>query len=163
MGLLWEHIVLNEIHGRLQHRALRCWRNKRGAEVDFVLELRGRQEPIALECKWQAASFDPSALLAFRRNYPQGENYVVAPDVERAYTRNYTAHPCASSPSTTSPHTSHASPWPDGGRRREGYSNARVATLNFRVEPVPVCIVRTEPEVPVIFVRRVGLRFWTSG
>lgn len=90
MGLLWEHIVLNEIQGRLQHRALRYWRNKRGAEVDFVLPLRGRDEPIALECKWQAASFDPSALLAFRRVYPRGENYVVAPDVERAYTRTYT-------------------------------------------------------------------------
>jgi len=90
MGLLWEHVVLNEIQGRLQHRALRYWRNKRGAEVDFVLPLRGRQGPIALECKWQAASFDPSALLAFRRGYPRGENYVVAPDVERAYTRTYT-------------------------------------------------------------------------
>ncbi len=90
MGLLWEHIVLNEIQGRLQHRTLRYWRNKRGAEVDFVLPLRGRQAPIALECKWQAGSFDPSALLAFRRHYPQGENYVVAPDVERAYTRTYT-------------------------------------------------------------------------
>jgi predicted AAA+ superfamily ATPase len=89
-GLLWEHVVLNEIQGRLQHRTLRYWRNKRGAEVDFVLELRGRHEPIALECKWQAASFDPSALLAFRRGYPQGENYVVAPDIDRAYTRTYT-------------------------------------------------------------------------
>jgi hypothetical protein len=90
MGLLWEHVVLNEIQGRLQHRTLRYWRNKRGAEVDFVLELRGRHEPIALECKWQASSFDPSALLAFRRGYPQGENYVVAPDIDRAYTRTYT-------------------------------------------------------------------------
>jgi predicted AAA+ superfamily ATPase len=90
MSLLWEHVVLNEIQGRLQHRAVRYWRNKRGAEVDFVLPLRGRHGPIALECKWQAESFDPSALLAFRRGYPQGENYVVAPDVERAYTRTYT-------------------------------------------------------------------------
>ncbi len=89
MGLLWEHVVLNEIQGRLQHRALRYWRNKRGAEVDFVLPLRGPRGPIALECKWQAASFDPSALLAFRHNYPRGESYVVAPDVERPYTRTY--------------------------------------------------------------------------
>jgi uncharacterized protein len=89
MGLLWEHIVLNEIQGRLQHRALRYWRNKRGAEIDFVLPLRGRHGPIALECKWRAASFDPSALLTFRRGYPQGESYVVAPDIGRAYTRTY--------------------------------------------------------------------------
>jgi hypothetical protein len=90
MSLLWEHIVLNEIQGSLQHRTLHYWRNKRGAEIDFVLPLRGRHEPIALECKWQAASFDPAALLAFRRVYRQGESYVVAPDVERAYTRTYT-------------------------------------------------------------------------
>jgi hypothetical protein len=89
MGMLWEHVVLNEIHGRLQHRALRYWRNKRGAEVDFVLPLRGRQGPIALECKWQAASFEPAALRSFRGSYPQGENYVVAADVDGAYTRTY--------------------------------------------------------------------------
>ncbi len=89
MGLLWEHIVLNEIQGRLRHRTLRYWRNKRGAEIDFVVPLRGRRGPIALECKWQAASFQPSALLAFRRNYPEGENYVVAQDIDRAYMRTY--------------------------------------------------------------------------
>lgn len=89
MGLLWEHVVLNEIQGRLQHRTLRYWRNKRGAEIDFVLPLRGRKGPIALECKWQATSFDPAALRAFRRSYPQGENYVVAADVDGPYTHNY--------------------------------------------------------------------------
>ncbi len=89
MGLLWEHVVLNEVQGRLQRRTLRYWRNKRGAEVDFVLPLRGAGGPIALECKWQAASLDPSALLTFRHAYPQGENYVVAPDVGRPYTRTY--------------------------------------------------------------------------
>lgn len=89
MGLLWEHFVLGEIHGRLQLRALRYWRNKRGAEVDFVLPRRGAGGPIAIECKWQAGSFDPSALLAFRRVYPHGENFVVASDVERAFTRTY--------------------------------------------------------------------------
>jgi uncharacterized protein len=85
MGLLWEHFVLNEIHGRLQRRTLRYWRNKRGAEVDFVMPRRGDRGPVAIECKWQAASFDPSALLAFRRIHPAGDSYVVAADVERAY------------------------------------------------------------------------------
>lgn len=89
MGLLWEHFVMNEIHGRLQHRSLRYWRNKRGAEIDFVLARRGGAGPIAIECKWQAESFDPAALLAFRRVYPEGESFVVAADVERSYTRRY--------------------------------------------------------------------------
>jgi predicted AAA+ superfamily ATPase len=88
-GLLWEHFVLNEIQGRLQYRGARYWRNKQGAEVDFVIPRRGDGGPIAIECKWQAASFEPRALMAFRRLYPDGENYVVAPDVGAPYTRSY--------------------------------------------------------------------------
>jgi len=89
LGLLWEHFVLNEIQGRLQLRTLRYWRNKRGAEVDFVLPLRGRAGPIAVECKWRAASYEGDALTAFRRVYPEGESFVVAADVEAAYARTF--------------------------------------------------------------------------
>lgn len=89
LGPLWEHFVLNEIHGRLQRRAIRYWRNKRGAEIDFVLSRRGEVRPIAIECKWQAGSFDPSSLLSFRNIYPEGKSFVVASDVERPYTRTY--------------------------------------------------------------------------
>lgn len=89
LGLLWEHFVLGEIHGRLQLRALRYWRNKRGAEVDFVLPRRGARGPIAVECKWREGSFDPSALLAFRHAYPEGDNFVVAGDVQRSFTRTH--------------------------------------------------------------------------
>ncbi|MPZ19438.1 MAG: AAA family ATPase [Luteitalea sp.] len=89
MGLLWEHVVLNEIQGRLQHRALRYWRNKRGAEIDFVLPRRGRGDPIAVECRWTTASFHESCLLAFRRLYPKGESFVVARDVEQSFVRTY--------------------------------------------------------------------------
>jgi predicted AAA+ superfamily ATPase len=87
LGLLWEHFVLNEIQGRLQQRAVRYWRNKRGAEVDFVLLRRGGGDPIAVECKWTVASFEDRALLAFRRHYPAGESFVVASDVERPFVR----------------------------------------------------------------------------
>lgn len=89
LGPLWEHFVLNEIHGRLQRRAIRYWRNKRGAEIDFVLSRRGEVRPIAIECKWQAGLFDPSSLLSFRHIYPEGKSFVVASDVERPYTRTY--------------------------------------------------------------------------
>lgn len=88
-GYLWEHVVLNEMQGRLQHRAVRYWRNKRGAEVDFVLPLRGRRGPIAIECKWKASSFEANAFAAFRRLHPEGENFVVASDVEAAHARSY--------------------------------------------------------------------------
>jgi len=88
LGLLWEHFVLNEIQARLQRAAPRYWRNKRGAEVDFVLPRRGAG-PVAIECKWSAGAFDASALGAFRRLYPAGKSYVVANDVDGAYTRAF--------------------------------------------------------------------------
>lgn len=86
LGVLWEHFVLNEIHARLRHVKPRYWRSKRGAEVDFVLPRRGAG-PIAIECKWRGASFEARALAAFRRLYPEGENYVVATDVGESYSR----------------------------------------------------------------------------
>ena len=88
LGLLWEHFVLNEIMAQTQSREIHYWRNKRELEVDFVLT-RARNLPIAIECKWSASGFSPRALLAFRRQYPEGENFVVANDVDRAFTSNY--------------------------------------------------------------------------
>jgi len=84
LGLLWEHFILNELHGRLQSRDIRYWRDKRGHEIDFVLAPR-ESPPVAIECKWSATDFDASNLTAFRRAYPKGENVLVAHDVDRAY------------------------------------------------------------------------------
>jgi len=88
LGLLWEHSVLNEMHATLQTRRIQYWRDKRGHEVDFVIAEPGRQ-PTAIECKWSADGFDVSNLLAFRRQHPSGENYVVARDIERGYRRRW--------------------------------------------------------------------------
>ena len=88
LGLLWEHFVLNEIMAQTQSREIHYWRNKRGLEVDFVFT-RTRNVPIAIECKWAASGFSPRALLAFRRQYPEGLNYVVAQDVDRTFTSDY--------------------------------------------------------------------------
>jgi uncharacterized protein len=91
LGLLWEHVVLNELQGRLQRRAANYWRDKRGAEVDFVFPRRGRDGPIAIECKWQAERFDAGSLAKFRRLYPEGPNFVVAPDVNPPFVRGFGA------------------------------------------------------------------------
>jgi hypothetical protein len=88
LGLLWEHFVLNEIQSVLQTRSIQYWRDKRGHEIDFVLQPRGL-DPIAIECKGSADELDLRNLLAFRRQYPQGANWVVAPDVDRAFTRRH--------------------------------------------------------------------------
>ena len=88
LGSLWEHFVLSEIMAHTQSRDIRYWRNKRGQEVDFVLT-RTRWLPIAIECKWAASGFSPRSLLAFRKQYPDGENYIVAHDVDRSFTNTY--------------------------------------------------------------------------
>ena len=88
MGLLWEHYVLNEIHGRLQMRNVLYWRDKRGHEIDFVIAEKGKP-PVAIECKWSAADFDPGKLKLFRERYPEGDSFVAAADVEKQFVRNY--------------------------------------------------------------------------
>ncbi len=88
LGILWEHFVLNELHGQLQTRDVRYWRDKRGHEVDFVLTARGKS-PTAIECKWSASDFDASSLKAFRRSYPNGDNVIIAHDVDRTHTQRY--------------------------------------------------------------------------
>jgi predicted AAA+ superfamily ATPase len=88
LGHLWEHFVLNEVQATHQVRGLQYWRDKRGHEVDFVVASRGKP-PVAIECKWSADAFDPPGILAFRRQYPEGENWVVAHDVDRSYRRKH--------------------------------------------------------------------------
>jgi predicted AAA+ superfamily ATPase len=83
-GVLWEHLVLNEMHGRWQRRDIQYWRDKSRREVDFVLAGRGR-EPVAIECKWTADRFEADAIAAFRKIHPKGRNFVVAHDVKEPY------------------------------------------------------------------------------
>lgn len=86
LGNLWEHYVLNEIHARTQARTVCYWRDKRDHEVDFVLPQRAGS-PIGIECKWSANAFETRNLRAFRRQYPGGENWLVATDVTVPYER----------------------------------------------------------------------------
>ena len=86
LGLLWEHFVLNELLAALQGEPLHYWRDKAGHEVDFVLKRRGRP-PVAIECKWSASELSPENLRAFRHQYPDGENVVVAQDADRPVVR----------------------------------------------------------------------------
>jgi uncharacterized protein len=87
-GALWEHYVLNELDGCLQHRSVGYWRDKRGHEVDFVLGAPAGA-PMAIECKWTPEAFDAAGLLAFRQRYPQGESYVVSPRIGAPYERRF--------------------------------------------------------------------------
>jgi predicted AAA+ superfamily ATPase len=88
LGVLWEHFVLNEMQAHLQTREINYWRDKRGHEVDFVYVQRG-QQPETIECKWTADEYEARNLLAFRRQYPAGRNWVVATDIDQEYARQY--------------------------------------------------------------------------
>jgi hypothetical protein len=45
--------------------------------------------PIAIECKWSSSDFDARNLQVFRKLYPKGENFIVASDVDRPYSRTF--------------------------------------------------------------------------
>ena len=87
MGALWEHVVLNEIVGRIPYVKVDYWRTKNGSEVDFVLT-RPNAAPLAIECRWRwAGARDAPGLTALRRVYPGGRNLVVTSHTSRDYSR----------------------------------------------------------------------------
>ena len=98
-GVLWEHCVLNELHAKLQTRSIKYWRNKKGNEVDFVInDKRSPKSLTAIECKFSISnqSFSSEGLKelvknfeALRKLYPVGDNYVVAHDVDEPFARGY--------------------------------------------------------------------------
>lgn len=91
-GFMWEHCVLNEMHGRLQIRSINYWRDKSGHEIDFILRKRGDSSIAAIECKFSSSGDDASIernFAAFRRHYPVGENFVVASNVDVSFKRRF--------------------------------------------------------------------------
>jgi predicted AAA+ superfamily ATPase len=87
-GILWEHLVLEHLQAHFPDTPVRYWRDKAGHEVDFVLAPR-RDEVNVIECKWDARSFDSSALKVFRGYYPKGRNYLVTPAADTAYQKQF--------------------------------------------------------------------------
>lgn len=85
IGVLLEHLFLNEVHAHGGPLAVHYWRDKAHHEVDFVLLPRGG-DPIAVECKTSERSFDPANLAVFRRRYPRGANWLVVPDGDDTWT-----------------------------------------------------------------------------
>jgi predicted AAA+ superfamily ATPase len=52
-------------------KRIQYWRDASGRETDFVIP-RGRDEVDAIECKWDPAEFDATALRLFRTYYSRG-------------------------------------------------------------------------------------------
>ncbi len=83
-GVLWEHLVLEDLQAHAPDVRACYWRDKAGHEVDFVLA-RARGEVDAIECKWDPTAFDAASLEVFRSHYPKGRNYLVTPHEGPAY------------------------------------------------------------------------------
>ena len=78
-GLLWEHLVLDELKVRFAAGEIFYWRDKQKHEVDFVLARRGAR-PLAIECKWKLQSPGKSNYSFFQSLYPDSRLVVVASD-----------------------------------------------------------------------------------
>jgi uncharacterized protein len=87
-GLLWEHLVLDELRARVDERAIGYWRDKSGRELDFVVR-RPLGAVDVYECKVNPDNFDPAALKVFRSQYPEGRNFVAGPWIDGPYDRRY--------------------------------------------------------------------------
>jgi len=83
-GLLWEHLVLDELRTHLPGQPLFYWRNKSGKEIDFVIK-KTRNSVTALECKVSPVHFDGKNMAALREIYPHGNNYLVCPVIKAPY------------------------------------------------------------------------------
>jgi hypothetical protein len=96
LGSMWEQCVLNEINGQLQTRSINYWRDKRGHEIDFVVNNRSENDLTAIECKFNSAPDELAAtnigsigknFEAFRGPYPHGDNFVVSSNIDIPFSR----------------------------------------------------------------------------
>ena len=78
-GLLWEHLVLDELRLAFGQDALFYWRDKRKREIDFILARRG-EAPVAIECKWKLKSARETHFPAFQALYPNARQILVTSD-----------------------------------------------------------------------------------
>jgi len=76
-GILWEHLVLDELMTAFGRDSLFYWRDKQKREVDFVLARRGHV-PIAIECKWRDGRAGALNFAAMRQLHPDIRCLVIA-------------------------------------------------------------------------------------
>jgi len=95
LGFMWEHCVLNEMHGHLQKQPIHYWRNKYNAEIDFVVNNRVKNTVTAIECKFNSLPSDNLStdvgknFETFRELYPEGQNLVVSHNIDTSFQKKY--------------------------------------------------------------------------
>ena len=83
-GLLWEHLVLDTLRTYVDVSELYYWQDKSGREVDFIIKGPSRKIQ-TIECKIHPDHFNIKSLKIFRSQYPDGDNYVVSPHIDKSY------------------------------------------------------------------------------
>ena len=83
-GVLTEHLVLSELLSKFRKDQIFYWRDKQKNEVDFVLKPSRGQSVHAIECKSNHKNLDLKGLKAFRRAYPEGRNFIIAPSIHQS-------------------------------------------------------------------------------
>lgn len=87
-GPLWEHLVLDTLRASGIIGKINYWRDKGDHEIDFVLP-SSRNRVDTIECKIDPDHFNEKNLMAFRKLYPQGINWLVSPKIDRPYARRF--------------------------------------------------------------------------
>jgi predicted AAA+ superfamily ATPase len=87
-GLLWEHVVLDVLRTRFHSSNIYYWRDKSNREIDFIIKA-SRQSAHTIECKINPDQFDTKTLRVFRSLYPEGDNFVISPNIKQSYKRKY--------------------------------------------------------------------------
>lgn len=101
-GLLWEHLVLDNLRSRIHSNYLFYWRDKSNREIDFIINNK-KQMIHTIECKINPDHYKPEALQVFRDIYPTGENFVICPHMKTPYKQkrnNLTITFCSTDDST---------------------------------------------------------------
>ena len=83
-GLLWEHLVLDTLRTYIPNHQLFYWRNKSGQEIDFIIK-KSNETVNVIECKISPEHFDIKNIVAFRKIYPKGENFIICPVIKESY------------------------------------------------------------------------------
>jgi predicted AAA+ superfamily ATPase len=83
-GILWEHLVLDNLRTRHPGSKIHYWRDISGREIDFVIP-QDKSHVDVFECKINPDHFSVQTLAIFRSMYPNGRNVCLCPFIKEPY------------------------------------------------------------------------------
>lgn len=86
-GILWEHLMLDNLRSAFPDKKIFYWRDKSNREIDFVIPHEDGLVDI-YECKTNPDRISVIPIMAFRDLYPKGRNICLSPFIKDGYTIN---------------------------------------------------------------------------